>query len=428
VNQVLETDSKYRYEGVMDDLYRFEDLRPVQWDFSLPTLTQSKILTNLSTKSTADFVGNFYEEFPFLHGMCMNNVLVAGGCVSSILMKDTSYKDVDIFIYGLDTKQADEKVKYLIDFLSKHGNEDISVQERTNDVVKTKNVINIYHASHCNDIQIILRLYKTKSEVLHGFDIGSCAVGFDGKDVLFTSLSKFTYETMCNIVDVTRRSLTYEHRLVKYFQRRFNIILPDLDISKMTLKTNTLPYCSIHVRYMKGNLLCGKINTQNEDSDYWSPLPTYPFFLYENTKFRYNIEMLLQDKPESMIGTLIKEGTYYYLSEDRISSFYKELPGMILDQGKFRYEFVQKYLSIPVSEVSTRLFDEGRTKKEMRSYIESACNLECKAQLNRWKTIMESEVNLNSLNWMIENPGKQFTSSFNPVFSNPQEWYGNYIK
>jgi hypothetical protein len=65
---------------------------------------------------------------------------------------------------------------------------------------------------------------------LHGFDLGSSAVGFDGKDVYFTTLSKFSYENMVNVVDTTRRSTTYERRLHKYLKRGFSIAIPKLDL------------------------------------------------------------------------------------------------------------------------------------------------------------------------------------------------------
>ena len=59
-------------------------------------------------------------------------------------------------------------------------------------------------------IQFILRLYNTKSEILHGFDLGSSAIGSDGENVYFTNLSKFCYENMVNIFDGRKRSTTYE--------------------------------------------------------------------------------------------------------------------------------------------------------------------------------------------------------------------------
>jgi len=79
--------------------------------------------------------------------------------------------------------------------------------------------------------QIILRAYKSISEILHGFDLGSSAVGYDGENVWMTTLSKYSYRNMVNIVDITRRSTTYERRLIKYFNRGFHIIFPDLNIA-----------------------------------------------------------------------------------------------------------------------------------------------------------------------------------------------------
>lgn len=52
-----------------------------------------------------------------------------------------------------------------------------------------------------NPIQVIFRLYRTKSEILHGFDIASSGVGFDDQNVILTSLSQFSYEYNCNIVN-----------------------------------------------------------------------------------------------------------------------------------------------------------------------------------------------------------------------------------
>jgi hypothetical protein len=30
--------------------------------------------------------------------------------------------------------------------------------------------------------------------------------------------------------------------------------------------------------------------------------------------------------------------------------------------------------------------------------------------------------------WVIENPGRQWTSSFNPIIESDSEWYGRYYK
>jgi len=90
-----------------------------------------------------------------------------------------------------------------------------------------------------------LRLYSSPQEVLIGFDLGSSAVGYDGKKVFFTSLGKLSYEYMVNVLYPSRRSTTYEERLVKYYKRGFSIVLPKFDISK--LRTNYFKYNLVEV-------------------------------------------------------------------------------------------------------------------------------------------------------------------------------------
>lgn len=41
----------------------------------------------------------------------MNNILIAGGCVGKfILPKNISDQDIDIFIYGLNKEEAEDKI------------------------------------------------------------------------------------------------------------------------------------------------------------------------------------------------------------------------------------------------------------------------------------------------------------------------------
>uniref|UniRef100_A0A6G6AB76 Ankyrin repeat-containing protein n=1 Tax=Borely moumouvirus TaxID=2712067 RepID=A0A6G6AB76_9VIRU len=58
-------------------------------------------------------------------------------------------------------------------------------------------------------------------------------------------MGKFCHEYSCNIIDTTRRSTTYEYRLIKYFDRGFNIVLPKLNLNK--LRTNYLKYNEIEI-------------------------------------------------------------------------------------------------------------------------------------------------------------------------------------
>jgi len=79
--------------------------------------------------------------------------------------------DVDMFLYATDEHRAREQLRHIFD----------TVQRNTNgkgDIIRTKNAITIINSYPYRHIQIIMRLYKSPAEVLMGFDIDSCTVGF----------------------------------------------------------------------------------------------------------------------------------------------------------------------------------------------------------------------------------------------------------
>lgn len=86
--------------------------------------------------------------------------------------------------------------------------------------------------------QFIYRIFESISEILHDFDLGSCQVGFDGFDFYLTSLGKFAFDYKCNILDVTKISPFYEKRLIKYFCRGFDIIMPYLNSKSNVIELN----------------------------------------------------------------------------------------------------------------------------------------------------------------------------------------------
>jgi hypothetical protein len=57
-----------------------------------------------------------------------------------------------------------------------------------------------------------------------GFDIDCCCVGYDGNNVWGLPRAQRALKRRYNLVDVSRRSLTYEIRLFKYSKRYLIII------------------------------------------------------------------------------------------------------------------------------------------------------------------------------------------------------------
>jgi len=177
------------------------------------------------------------------------NTFVAGGKLFSILFGVKS-TDTDLFIYGCDEKKARKKVReiakkffenndaLIFDFKNrtisnKNDEYDVNWSSQT----RTENCLTLTHCGNVNlfdkVVQIIFRLYKSPSEVLHGFDVDSCCIGFDGEDIWITERCLFSLIFGYNTVNFKRMSPSYETRLVKYANRGMKIYVPGFEMGKV---------------------------------------------------------------------------------------------------------------------------------------------------------------------------------------------------
>lgn len=180
-----------------------------------------------------------------LSDMDWDNVVAAGSSVvNCILPVPPEYKkskralrqyyhekfcpasDVDLFLYGLNKEQAIQKIKDIEARIR-----DAILSEVT--VVRTKNAITICSQYPTRHIQIVLRVYKSISEILTGFDIDCSGAAYDGKQVYTTPRALASYITQINPIDLSRRSPSYENRLSKYSHRNFEVYWPELDRSRV---------------------------------------------------------------------------------------------------------------------------------------------------------------------------------------------------
>ncbi|KAF8969053.1 hypothetical protein BDZ97DRAFT_1594843, partial [Flammula alnicola] len=95
--------------------------------------------------------------------------------------------------------------------------------------IRKKHVITIYSQYPFRPIQVILRLYQSPAEVLTGFDVDCPCFAFNGCDIFANPRAIVALMRQCNIVDISRRSPSYEMRLAKYAKRGFEILVPALE-------------------------------------------------------------------------------------------------------------------------------------------------------------------------------------------------------
>eukprot|EP00854_Cymbomonas_tetramitiformis_P018187 gene18187-21666_t len=170
-----------------------------------------------------------------------DNVFVAGGSVMACLcpispeyntsnrsrreyLHDVGYpgSDIDLFFYGLEETEAKAKMIEVYEAICEAIPYEVIVFRSTHAVT----IVSQYPYRH---IQIVLRLYSSPYEVLAGFDVDTCAVGFDGKDVWVAPRCHQALVSQILPVDMTRRSPTYEMRLAKYASRGFEVAVPALE-------------------------------------------------------------------------------------------------------------------------------------------------------------------------------------------------------
>ena len=136
--------------------------------------------------------------------------------------------DVDVFFHGIDREDAQAKLVHLLRKLRRAVKMEAGVEH---DVVfvKTPNTITVESGSPRRKIQFITRLYSTAAEVLNGFDIDACCLGYDGVDVTITERAVEALRTRINTVNLAIRGECYEMRLLKYAERGFAICAPGLE-------------------------------------------------------------------------------------------------------------------------------------------------------------------------------------------------------
>jgi hypothetical protein len=156
-----------------------------------------------STINSDDFYKIFSEKtYDMLSYLSWDNVLMAGGSLTNIITgSKEKLNDIDLFVYGLDLESAKNKINLVVTQIKQRA-ENKQYETR---IYQNNHVVNIYvfNTKKILEIQIILRLYNKLEEVLIGFDVDSCCVGYDGKHILTTPRGLFSFQNRVNVADIT---------------------------------------------------------------------------------------------------------------------------------------------------------------------------------------------------------------------------------
>lgn len=260
----------------------------------------------------------------------LGNVCVAGGAVLQMFQGSISGApfeyvprappgDIDVFVWGLTEAEANAKVKQIMSTLK---------------VLSCSFTGNAYTCNLQKDIvlQVICRLYSSPSEIIHGFDIQACKV-----------LMLYDQEHKCNRVygtktfieslkyravwvDTERQSSTYAVRLVKYFCKGFDVIVPGLERRRIDCEI-----MSAAMKDLKGLALLMRLEREIRAriARLWKP---------QWTRYVVKKTLLRVIKAESLLRCDYEDEAL--LSTDTMSRFYWEVSRMLSSR---RMNYLLKY-------------------------------------------------------------------------------------
>ena len=152
-----------------------------------------------------------------------NNIVIAGGCILKYFLLPVADNDNDVDLFIVGTERPELILIEYMDFLTKN----------TKFVLGKRSplAVTVYHRDDMQaPISIILRRYKSPSEIMAGFDLdASCFCFYQGR--IWTSLrGDYALRNRTNTVDITRISPSYNYRLLKYAMKKgFRVQVPGLN-------------------------------------------------------------------------------------------------------------------------------------------------------------------------------------------------------
>jgi hypothetical protein len=169
-----------------------------------------------------------------------HKLVIAGGWVVKFLLlscKLAPLCDIDIFSVGEDTQVATERIfACMRDLIALHA---CAYQLSHSEHQMTLSFI----IDRCTfEYQFILRLYPSIAHIIGGFDISVSQHAWDGERFYATKLGAWSFEHECILVDVTRSSPSHGSRLMKY-NRWFDIVF--VGVTKNDIKARYAQIASL---------------------------------------------------------------------------------------------------------------------------------------------------------------------------------------
>lgn len=481
VRAVLTEDAIYRkkvkWPLISFDNFYLNTLKLVIFDESVTIIKSSACFGMEIIGKTKNLIDTLNASFPCIKLILnkhRNKIALCGGSVTRLLRAmNFRNSDADFFFYNCTETEAAEILKDCISTIITSYVGEI----RKIVIQRSENVTNllIYEEEDCVTYQFIHRIYPTLDSIIGGFDLGASALALAatdfGIDIYGTPLAAWTMVNSAIIVDTTRRSISFEKRIIKYARKMgFAIIFPGL--SPDCLKEEKLP--PLHARAAKVCALMRSLGLnfkdyiETYDQEFESCFPTLSINgMMISEHGIYDKKTIITGKnhlPETLIDKYsdydakeilsdnLARGNATLLRANNLSRVcvQKEVPlnstlekiRLILEDMienpviQYDCNFRSRIKNILERPTGQPFRESGYTRRNLSLFAEflpkiredpeskdSIIEILSKRMYENAKICKER---LKGIKWITQNPQRQWTSSINPIMEDPRMFYGEY--
>lgn len=371
-------------------------------------------------------------------------------------------KDIDLFFVDCSEALAEEIVEtFAINFRNTYRR---AQNYRTQDMFCSRfegvTNFNVTDKNYPSDIkvsyQFIHRIYPTLNHVLGGFDLSCSMIAHDGHQIVATEQGAWAFVNQCVVIDISRRSLSFSNRVRKYQLRGFDIIFPgSYHQNSLALIDKKEENFLDFVEELKALLEKYSMGIKNNLRAGASHMLALPERFYND--YEHGSKVLLEDAPfiyekipKIVSGFQVrykdsknKEVKENYKKRGVLCFFSKYIPRSVkIDLNDYEtsnnytgdiqsnYYAVKRnhlervgilvYFEHDEMKTLEKLFEERLQDRNVHRHEVYEPNAEI---LNQVFRLMETKVKIN---WMTQDPQRQWSSTVNPSVIKASEFYGSW--
>lgn len=267
LSKVIEIDESNRRHYIEDGLLTLSEVNELPISDELSGIDGIYIIPknykNGSFVPQAEYNDKFLTNYEIIAKILreLTGVVLCGGAAVWGLtnLSNAPPNDFDLFMYGEIYETIEDKntkIDKIIKIL--YGKYKELYVHQVNGVINIE-TIKRRKADISLKFQIILRDYYSISEILHSFDIPCCAVAWDGTTTYMTQFAHWSNLHKIIVAMPKYRSHTYELRLMKYYNKGYAILFPNLKLPTLNLKI-ILSTIEFDIIYVNKNMVIAEVN------------------------------------------------------------------------------------------------------------------------------------------------------------------------